>query len=107
MWAGLNGIDPRNDLVLGGVRIDMGCMNLVVVISRYTRLPGTVTLISVSHNLKFTGSLHADTYTSIKRQFVDFSFHQKIGPHIQPCLQYALILIAHSYEVIRRCISKD
>ena len=72
MWAGLNGIDPRNDLVLGGVRIDMGCMNLVVVISRYTRLPGTVTLISVSHNLKFTGSLHADTYTSIKRQFVDF-----------------------------------
>ena len=23
MWAGLNGFDPRNDLVLGGVRIGM------------------------------------------------------------------------------------
>ena len=38
MWAGLNGIDPRNDLVLGGIRIGMGCMNLVTVISRYTRV---------------------------------------------------------------------
>jgi len=32
MWAGLDGFDPRNDLVLGGVRIGMGCMNLVTVI---------------------------------------------------------------------------
>ena len=23
LWAGLNGIDPRNDLVLGGVKIGM------------------------------------------------------------------------------------
>ena len=38
MWAGLNGFDPRNDLVLGGVRIGMGCMNLVTAISRYTRI---------------------------------------------------------------------
>jgi len=38
MWAGLNGFDPRNDLVLG-VRIGMGCMNLVTAISRFT--PGT------------------------------------------------------------------
>ena len=44
MWAGLNGYDPRTDLVLGGVRIGMGCMNLVTVISRYTRVP--VTLMS-------------------------------------------------------------
>ena len=78
------------------------------IISRYTqRLHGTVTLISVPHNLKVTGSLHADTYTSIKRRFVDFSFHQKIGPHIKSCLQCALFLIALSYEVIRRGISKD
>ena len=28
MWAGLNGFDPRNNLVPGSVRIDMGCMNL-------------------------------------------------------------------------------
>ena len=32
MWAGLNGIDPRNDLVLGGIRIGINCMNLVTVI---------------------------------------------------------------------------
>ena len=42
--AGLNGFDPRTDFVLGGVRIDMGCMNLVTVISRHTPVP--VTLIS-------------------------------------------------------------
>jgi len=34
MWAGLNGFDPRTAFVLGGVRIGMGCMNLVAVISR-------------------------------------------------------------------------
>jgi len=43
MWAGLNGFDPRNDLVLGGVRIGMGCMNLVTAISRSTRVPVTLT----------------------------------------------------------------
>ena len=32
MWACLNGFDPRSDLVFGGVRIGMGCMNLVTVI---------------------------------------------------------------------------
>jgi len=42
MWAGLNGYDPRTDLVLGGVRSGMGCMNLVTVISRYTRVPVTL-----------------------------------------------------------------
>jgi len=42
--AGLNGFDPRTDFVLGGVRIDMGCMNLVTVISRHT--PVSITLIS-------------------------------------------------------------
>ena len=42
MWVGLNGIDPRNDLVLGGVRIGMRCMNLVTAISRYTRVPVTL-----------------------------------------------------------------
>ena len=36
MWAGLNGFDPRNDLVLGGKRIGVGFMNLVTVILRYT-----------------------------------------------------------------------
>ena len=29
----------RNDLVLGGVRTGIGCMNLVTVISRYTQYP--------------------------------------------------------------------
>ena len=42
MCAFLNGYDPRTDLVLGGVRIGMGCMNLVTVISRYTRVPVTL-----------------------------------------------------------------
>ena len=42
MWAGLNGFDSRNNLVLSSVRIGMGCMNLVTVISRYTRVPVTL-----------------------------------------------------------------
>ena len=29
MCVGLNGFNPRNNLALGGVRIGMGCMNLV------------------------------------------------------------------------------
>ena len=43
MWAGLNGFDPRNNFVLGGVRIGMDCMNLVTVISEYTQVPVTLT----------------------------------------------------------------
>jgi len=39
MWAGLNGFDPRTNLELGGERIALDCMNLVTVISRYTRVP--------------------------------------------------------------------
>jgi len=39
MWAGLNGYDPRTDMVLGG---SMGCMNLVTVISRYAWVPVTL-----------------------------------------------------------------
>jgi len=39
MWVGLNRFDPRNNLVLGSVRIGMDCMNLLTVISRYTRVP--------------------------------------------------------------------
>jgi len=35
--VGLNGFDPRTDFVLGSVRIDMSFMNLVTVISMYTR----------------------------------------------------------------------
>jgi len=42
MWVGLNGFDPRNNLVLVGVRIGMGCMNLVTVISRYMQVPVTL-----------------------------------------------------------------
>ena len=42
MWAGLNGFDPRTAFVLGGVRIGMGCMNLVTVISGYARVPVTL-----------------------------------------------------------------
>jgi len=34
--------NPRNDLVLGSVRIGMGCMNVVTVISRYMRVPVTL-----------------------------------------------------------------
>jgi len=33
---------PEPTFVLGGVKIDMGCMNLVTVISRYTRVPVTL-----------------------------------------------------------------
>ena len=42
MWKGQNGFDSRNDLVLGGVRIGIGCMNLVTTISRYTQVPVTL-----------------------------------------------------------------
>ena len=45
MWAGMNWFNPRNDLVLGGTRIGMGCMNLVTIVSRYTQVP--VTLMSL------------------------------------------------------------
>ena len=41
-WARLNGFDPRNDLVLGGIRIGINCMNLVTVIWRYTQVPITL-----------------------------------------------------------------
>ena len=34
MWAGLNVFDPRTNFVFGSVRIGMGCMNLITVISR-------------------------------------------------------------------------
>ena len=44
MWAGLNGFDPRKDLVLGRVRIGLGCMNLVTVVSRYTQVPETLSM---------------------------------------------------------------
>jgi len=45
MWAGLNGFDPRNNLALDSVRIGMGCMNLVTVISRYTWVPVTLRVV--------------------------------------------------------------
>ena len=42
MWVGLNGFNPRNDSVLGSVRIGMDCMNLVIL--RYTQVPLTLRL---------------------------------------------------------------
>jgi len=35
---------PEPTFVLGGVRIDMGCMNLVTVISGYTWVPVTLSV---------------------------------------------------------------
>ena len=52
MWAGLNGFDPRTNFVLGGVRIGMGCMNLVTVISGYTWLPVTLSRVH-AHTCRF------------------------------------------------------
>ena len=42
VWERLNRFDPRNNFVLGSVRISMGCMNLVTVISRYMWVPITL-----------------------------------------------------------------
>ena len=42
MWAGFKRFDPRNNLVLGGVRVGTGCMNLFTAISKYTRVPLTL-----------------------------------------------------------------
>ena len=43
MWADLNGFDPRKALLLGGIRIGMGCMIYVVtVISSCTQVPVTL-----------------------------------------------------------------
>ena len=53
MWAGLNGFDPRNDLVLGGVRVGM---NLVTAISGYTRVP--VTLMELAQLAQQESSVH-------------------------------------------------
>ena len=52
MWAGLNGFDPRTDFGLGGVRIGIGCMNLVTVISRYTRVPVTLKQLVTNNEVK-------------------------------------------------------
>jgi len=41
MWVGLNGFDPRNDFMFG-IKVGMGCMNLVTVVSKYTRVPVTL-----------------------------------------------------------------
>jgi len=51
MWAGLNGFDPRNNFVLGGVRTGMDCMNLVTVISEFTQVPVTLRQPLRSHTL--------------------------------------------------------
>ena len=53
MWAGLNGFDPRNDLVLGGIRVGMG---LVTAISGYTRVP--VTLRELAQLAQQESSVH-------------------------------------------------
>ena len=50
VWVGLNGFDPRTNFVLGGVRIGMHCMNLVTVISAYTRVPVTLTTFTIMIN---------------------------------------------------------
>ena len=39
---------PEPTFVLGGVRIDMGCINLVAVISRYTQVPVTL-ILQINH----------------------------------------------------------
>jgi len=47
---GLNGFDPRNDLVLGGVRIGMGCMNLVKVYAGTRNLNHISYLVHIMDN---------------------------------------------------------
>jgi len=73
MWAGLNGYDPRTDLVLGGVRIGIGCMNLVTVISRYTRVP--VTLIVVGFHWHHEPSIYVCTPSSSPQAFWNDGFY--------------------------------
>ena len=54
MCAGLNGFDPRTTFVFGGVRIGIGCigcMSLVAVISRYTRVPVKLDIRNLRHTL--------------------------------------------------------
>lgn len=38
-WAGLNGFKSSTNFVLGGVRIDMDCTNLVTAVARYMKVP--------------------------------------------------------------------
>jgi len=47
---------PELTSVLGGVRIDMGCMNLVTVISRYTWVPVTLMQCNVN-NIRLSNGL--------------------------------------------------
>jgi len=49
--GGSERIRSQNRLLLGGVRIGMGCMNLVTVVSRYTRVPATLRLCLVRQAL--------------------------------------------------------
>ena len=44
--------EPILCFVLGGVRIGIGCMNLVTVISRYTRVPVTLKQLVTNNEVK-------------------------------------------------------
>ena len=48
--GGSEWFDPRTDFVLGSVRIGMDCMNLVTVISDYTRVPVTLRVYEMKYS---------------------------------------------------------
>ena len=49
--ADLNGFESSTDFVLGGVRIGMGCMKVVIVIAWYTWVPVTLSMLLVSFRI--------------------------------------------------------
>ena len=53
MWVRLFGFHPQKQLTVGGVRIGMGYVNVVTAISRYTRVPVTLTDLSVFSHIGF------------------------------------------------------
>jgi len=91
MWAGLNGFDPRTNLELGGVRIGMDCMNLVTVISGYTRVPvtlsgiGTILLTKVSRLLSMVQVIDTG-------QLIMMRFANNVCPYTDLSLEVQLFI---------------
>jgi len=76
---------PEPTFVLGGVRIGMGCMNLVTVISRYTRVP-----VTLSNDAKHARCLHFYKTVSVQLEMTLKSYHcrQKL---LQQCCSPTLL----------------
>ena len=68
------GFESSTDFVLGGVRIGMGCMKVVIVIAWYTWLPVTLSMLLVSFGIigSRSGLADAAKVTIVSRYYTPF-----------------------------------